>query len=54
MAQEQKGQSDYEPPQLFVIGTVTELTQVGAGNPKIGPYLDGNNQNQLGKTSIWP
>jgi len=44
----------YEKPQLFVIGSVAELTQIGAGNPKTGPHLDGNNVVGLGKTSTWP
>lgn len=44
----------YEKPRLFVIGSVTELTQIGVNNPKDGPSFDGNNQNNLGKTSTWP
>ena len=41
----------YEAPVLLVLGTVEDLTQT---NPKFGSNLDGNNQNQLGKTSVWP
>jgi len=44
----------YEPARLFIVGTVRELTQIGDGNPKDGPIMDGNNMNGLGKTSIWP
>jgi hypothetical protein len=44
----------YEKPEVYVIGTVAEVTQVGGGNPKIGPHLDGNNVVGLGKTSTWP
>jgi hypothetical protein len=44
----------YEKPELYVIGTVAEVTQVGAGNPKTGPNLDGINVVGVGQTSTWP
>lgn len=44
----------YEQPRLFVIGSVAKVTQIGESNPKNGALLDGNNQNNLGKTSTWP